>query len=126
MFTFATKPAGTTLVSGVMDPKVAVPEKLPVMIEEPSVSAETPLPPYASARFAQAKEPSAFALATKKPPSLTDEMTPKVTVPAAGPVMIEEPSASAETLWPQSLAAPPALFAQAKEPSVFTLATKTS
>ena len=40
---------------------------------------------------------------------------PKVAVPAKRPVMIEDPSASAETLVALPKSVPPALFAQAKE-----------
>ena len=82
-------------------PKVAVPSKNPVTMDEPSGSAlmflpeEDPVPP---ALVAQAQVPSAFIFAvnTSAPPALVRVVLPKVAVPRKYPVTMDEPSGRAE------------------------------
>jgi hypothetical protein len=97
-------------------PKVAVPLKVPVTMDEPSGSVETPpaLTDAPSAVAAHAQVPSTFAFAVNipLPLALVRVVLPKVAVPSKYPVTIEEPSGRAEIALPWSLPVSPALMAQ--------------
>jgi hypothetical protein len=86
-------------------PKVAVPWKYPVAMDEPSGRAEMPKPlsyPVPPALVAHAQVPSAFIFAvnTSSLPALVRVVLPKVAVPVKYPVTMDEPSGRAEMALP--------------------------
>ena len=90
-----------------VEPNVAVPPNPPVMIDDPSGSAPTPLPPlefdaWPTTRVAHANVPSAFALAIHTSvvfaaPAFVRVVEPNVAVPLKEPVATDAPSLNIET-----------------------------
>ncbi len=130
--TFAVNVSVDPVLVRVVVPKVAVPVKYPVMMLEPFARAETPYAtsvPVPPPRVAQAKEPLALTFAvnvSSDPALLVRVVAPKIAVPLKDPVMMLEPSGSAETPRATSLPYPPPRVAQAKEPLALTFAVNVS